>query len=102
MLGFILLCLKVAVLELVTECIHKQASLAEAFLNALELKECVQKESGEESEGFVHIALSIIRKVFCSFLSQLKAKLRKIKFKGAAMDLLSGFQLLTVSNVRRS
>uniref|UniRef100_A0A1B6KHK2 Nucleoporin Nup188 N-terminal subdomain III domain-containing protein n=1 Tax=Graphocephala atropunctata TaxID=36148 RepID=A0A1B6KHK2_9HEMI len=54
--------IKVAVLELVTECIHKQASLAEAFLNALELKECVQKKSGEESEGFVHIALAIIRK----------------------------------------
>lgn len=50
-------------MELVTECIHKQASLAEAFLNALELKECVQKEAGEESEGFVHIALSIVRKV---------------------------------------
>ncbi|KAG8298913.1 hypothetical protein J6590_002881 [Homalodisca vitripennis] len=54
--------IKIAVLELVTECIHKQASLAEAFLNALELKECVQKKTGEESEGFVHIALAIIRK----------------------------------------
>ncbi|XP_075226625.1 nuclear pore complex protein Nup188 [Lycorma delicatula] len=54
--------LKVAILQFIAKCIHRQASLAEAFLNVLELKECVNDEKEQEGDnnGVLTFALCVI------------------------------------------
>ncbi|XP_039288421.1 nucleoporin Nup188 isoform X2 [Nilaparvata lugens] len=54
--------LKVAILEFITKCIHRQASLAEAFLNVVELKECISsgKDQQGSSSGVLTFSLCII------------------------------------------
>ncbi|RZF48421.1 hypothetical protein LSTR_LSTR011374 [Laodelphax striatellus] len=55
--------LKVAVLEFISKCIHRQASLAEAFLNVVELKECIS--SGKDQQGSTSGVLTFALCIIC-------------------------------------